>query len=77
MSKIPDPPRGPHISYGHYPSAPPVEVPDVTGDSQPAFSPTGTKLVFTLGSGIYIANTDGSGRHWVTSGYTPDWQYKT
>ena len=48
--------------------------PDVAGDSDPDYSPTGKQLVFSHWSRIYIANADGSHRTNVMAGYNPDWQ---
>ena len=67
-------PPGPHIELLGYPGQTAASFPNVAGDSDPDFSPTGKKVVFTHYSRIYLANADGSHRTNVMRGYSPDWQ---
>ena len=68
------PPAGPHLEFATRGSGPLPSFPAVTGDSDPDYSPSGRKLVFQHFSRIYTANADGSRRHRVLAGTSPDWQ---
>jgi Tol biopolymer transport system component len=68
------PPTAPGIVNQRTGTTTPPAFPYVRGDRQPAFSPSGHQLAFTHNTTIDVANTDGSGRHVVTTGYQPDWQ---
>ena len=67
-------PPGPHIALAGHPGAATASFPDVTGDHDPDYSPTGKKVVFSHYSRIYVANADGSKRANVLAGWGPDWQ---
>jgi Tol biopolymer transport system component len=67
-------PAGPHIAMLGMRTTASPRFPHVVGDSQPAFSPSGRRLVFVHKATIDVANVDGSGRHVVTTGSQPDWQ---
>ena len=67
-------PPGPHIALAGHPGSATATFPDVTGDRDPDYSPTGKKVVFSHYSRIYVANADGSKRTNVLTGWGPDWQ---
>jgi len=69
-----DHPASPNLAYAAVTAAPPVAFPDVAGDVDAEFSPSGTQLVFTHGQYVVTAKADGSGRKRVTTGYNADWQ---
>jgi Tol biopolymer transport system component len=71
---IQDPPSAVHLEFASMTGTPLPTFPAVAGDSDPDYSPTGTRLVFSHWSRIYIANADGSHRTNVLAGYSPDWQ---
>lgn len=68
------PPAGPHLSLIGFPNATSATYPDVTGDSDPDYSPTGKLVVFSHWSRIYISDANGAHRTNVLKGYGPDWQ---
>lgn len=68
-------PAGPHLALlAMRPSVTSRSYPDVSGDSDPDYSPTGRRLVFNHYSWIYSSDADGSHRRHVVKGYHPDWQ---
>ncbi|MET0837383.1 MAG: hypothetical protein ABWY19_01290, partial [Marmoricola sp.] len=66
-------PAGPHLEFATQ-SGPLPTFPDVTGDSDPDYSPTGKKVVLRHYSRIHVANADGSQRRNILAGSNPDWQ---
>jgi len=69
-----DHPTTPNLAFAAVLSAAPVAFPDVAGDGDAEFSPSGTKLVLVHGTTIWTASADGSARREVTAGYNPSWQ---
>jgi Tol biopolymer transport system component len=69
-----DHPATPNLAYAAVTAAPPTAFPDVAGDGDGGFSPSGRHLVFTHDSGVYTASVNGSHRRMVTSGTSPDWR---
>jgi dipeptidyl aminopeptidase/acylaminoacyl peptidase len=68
------PPAGSHLSLIGFPDSTTATYPAVTGDSDPDYSPTGKKVVFSHWSRIYISDANGAHRTNVLKGYGPDWQ---
>ena len=68
------PPAGSHIARLGYPGTSTLAFPDIAGDRDPDYSPTGKKIVFNHWSQIYTSDSNGAHRKRVTSGYHPDWQ---
>jgi Tol biopolymer transport system component len=68
------PPTGAHLEFASMAGTPLPTFPEVLGDSDPDYSPTGKKLVFSHFSRIYTANATGTQRTSVLTGYSPDWQ---
>ncbi len=68
------PPAGAHIAVFGASGSPTSTYPDITGDSDPDYSPTGTKVVFSHWSRIYISAANGTSRKNILAGYNPDWQ---
>jgi Tol biopolymer transport system component len=68
------PPSSSHIARLHYPGTGFIAYPNIVGDRDPDFSPTGKKIIFNHWSQIYSSNADGTQRKRVTTGYHPDWQ---
>ena len=67
-------PAGPHLGIINFPDQTSRAYPNIVGDSDPDYSPTGSKLAFSHWSRIYTSDADGTHRKDVTSGYYPDWQ---
>ena len=67
-------PAGPHLHVIGAGQLPAQTYPDVTGDRDPDYSPSGDRLVFSHWSRIWTSAADGTGRRLVTQGYHPDWQ---
>lgn len=67
-------PAGPHLEFASQTGTPLPTFPDVTGDSDPDYSPTGKQVVFRHYSRVYVADADGSHRKNVLAGTNPDWQ---
>jgi Tol biopolymer transport system component len=67
-------PAGAHLEFASMTGTALPTFPAVVGDSDPDWSPTGKKLVFSHWSRIYTANADGTKRTNVLAGYSPDWQ---
>jgi Tol biopolymer transport system component len=67
-------PAGPHLEFASQGGAPLPTFPEVTGDSDPDYSPSGKKVVFRHFSRIYVADANGAHRTNVLAGSNPDWQ---
>jgi hypothetical protein len=67
-------PSGPHLQFASMAGAPTPTFATVTGDHDPDYSPTGTRVVLNHWSGIYTADAKGGHRKFVLKGYHPDWQ---
>ena len=67
-------PLGKHLEFASMTGTPLPTFPEVVGDSDPDYSPSGAKLVFSHWSRIYIADANGAHRTNVLQGYNPDWQ---
>ena len=70
-------PAGPHLAVLGTRQLPTQSYPDVIGDRDPDYSPSGGRLVFSHWSRIWTSAADGTGRRLVTQGYHPDWQPRT
>jgi Tol biopolymer transport system component len=68
------PPAGSHLAIIGLTGTPTATYPNVTGDSDPDYSPTGAKVVFSHWSRIYVSDANGAHRKKITQGYNPDWQ---
>jgi hypothetical protein len=42
-------------------------------ESNPDWSPSGTKIAFDRSGGVFVMNTDASSQRRLTSGYDPSW----
>ena len=69
-----DPPSASHLALIRDPDRAPGTHPNVLGDRDPDYSPTGSKLVFSHWSSIFTSDADGANRTRVTRGYQADWQ---
>lgn len=67
-------PAGPHLAVLGTRQPPTQSYPDITGDRDPDYSPSGARLVFSHWSRVWTSAADGTGRRLVTQGYHPDWQ---
>ena len=67
-------PAGPHLEIASMAGTPVPAFPNVTGDSDLDYSPTGKKVVFRHFSRVFVANADGTGRKNLLQGTNPDWQ---
>ena len=67
-------PAGPHLALLGFPFSSTASYPDVPGDSDPDYSPTGKRVVFNHYSWIYTSDADGGHRRHLVQGYHPDWQ---
>jgi Tol biopolymer transport system component len=67
-------PAGPHLEFASQGGAALPGFPDVTGDHDPDYSPTGAKLVFAHYSRIFTADANGAHRKNLLKGSNPDWQ---
>ena len=69
-----EPPSASHLALIRDPDRTLSDYPNVLGDRDPDFSPTGSKLVFSHWSSIFTANANGANRKRLTKGYQADWQ---
>ncbi len=69
-----EPPSASHLALIRDPDRTPGTYPNVLGDRDPDYSPTGRKLVFSHWSRIFTSDANGANRKNVTKGYQADWQ---
>ncbi|MEO7351523.1 MAG: hypothetical protein ABIW17_06465, partial [Marmoricola sp.] len=73
--EVDPPPAGPHLALLGFPNSSKARYPNVVGDRDPDYSPTGKRLVFNHYSWIYTSDANGAHRkHLLKGGYHPDWQ---